>query len=226
MKDNSRGAYNQMSNNLYDQVIPYFTDNQTVLNIGCGALQTLEQMIKHNTKDVHITSLDILDMPKTEFVDEFFTADIEKDMDLGKKFDVVCFFELLEHIDNTDVLIKNCAKHMKDNGKLIFSFPNLSSIHSRIELLLGFQPHILEVSNEYPNFGTGIFGKINNSTGKSIHHIRGLTYRAVKEMLAYYGLRPITILGWEARTGRLFNKIPQIAPVNIFIAEKINENIK
>ncbi len=75
---------------------------------------------------------------------------------------------------------KTIINNLKDDGLLICSLPNLASIYARIELLLGFQPHVLEVSNVYGNFGTGIFGKLNNPPGVSIHHIRAFTHKAIK----------------------------------------------
>ncbi len=218
--DNSRGAFNTMSRDLYGQVLKYFVNGDKVLNLGCGAQYNLEKLLKLTKSNTSITSIDIVDLPMSEYVDTFIHADVEKELDINQKFDVVCFFELLEHIDKTDILIRNCTRHMKDEGLLVFSFPNLASIYGRLELLLGFQPHILEISNEYSNFGTGVFGKINNATGKAIHHIRGLTCRAVKELVEYNNLTVRNMIGWEARTGKLLSKFPQIAPVDIFICKK------
>ncbi|HOV97471.1 MAG TPA: hypothetical protein PLW49_00430, partial [bacterium] len=88
------------------------------------------------------------------------------------------------------------------------------------ELMLGFQPHILEVSNERANFGTGIFGKLNNRGNRPIHHIRGITHRAMKEMLEFNGFEIIKAIGYEWRLKKLFYYFPSIAPVNIFICLK------
>ena len=45
------------------------------------------------------------------------------------------------------------------------------------KLLCGFQPHVLEASNDYANFGSGAFGRWNNPSGVPVHHIRGITHR-------------------------------------------------
>jgi len=98
---------------------------------------------------------------------KFFEQNVEKLFNLDSKVDVVTFFEVIEHIDETDILLQNCYNNLKDDGLLICShdgllicsLPNLASIYAWIELLLGFQPHVIEVSNVCSNFGTGIFGK-------------------------------------------------------------------
>jgi hypothetical protein len=58
----------------------------------------------------------------------------------------------------------------------------------RIELLLGFQPHVLEVSKISSTFGTGKFGKFNSPGGKSIGHINGITVAAMIDMAKSSGL--------------------------------------
>jgi hypothetical protein len=128
---------------------------------------------------------------------------------------------VIEHIDETDILLQNCYNNLKDDGLLICSLPNLASIYARIELLLGFQPHVLEVSNVYGNFGTGIFGKLNNRSGIPIHHIRGFTLRAIKEMLSYYNFQILKVYGYDHRLKRLMKYFPSIASVNIIVARKL-----
>lgn len=118
------------------------------------------------------------------------------------------------------MLLKNCLNNLKDDGVLILSFPNLASIYSRIELLLGFQPHNLEVSNEVSNLGTGIFGKFNGGRGLPIHHIRGITHRAMKDLLGIHGFKVVKMFGYEYRFKKLFYYFPSIAPVNVFVCKK------
>ena len=79
-------------------------------------------------------------MFKPSYIDKFLVKSIEDECYFEKKFDVITFFEVIEHIDKTDILLKNCFNNLKDDGFLIFSFPNLASIYSRIELMLGLQP--------------------------------------------------------------------------------------
>jgi hypothetical protein len=74
--------------------------------------------------------------------------------------------------------------------------PNLASLFSRIELLFGYQPHILEVSNEKANFGTGRMGFRNNPPNIPIHHIRGVSYRAMLDMLDFHGFSVISKRGY------------------------------
>jgi len=147
-----QGADNILPQEFYRAVLSWVKNGDNILNLGCGLNFNFERMIKKERK-VSFTSVDFLPVKKPSFVDQFIIQNVEKPFSLDKKFDVVTFFELIEHIDKTDILLKNCFNNLKNEGYLIFSFPNLSSIYSRIELSLGYQPHMLEVSNEFQKEG-------------------------------------------------------------------------
>lgn len=217
---NLQSGDNDITENFYKLTFPYVKNDTTLLNLGSGIRFNFEKNLT-KLKKVKIDCCDIIPVKKPpSFINQFFNQSVEKIFFLKNKYDTVTFFELIEHIDKTDILLRNCFNNLKKDGQLIFSFPNLSSIYAQIELMLGFQPHILEVSNECADFGTGIFGKINNPSGKTIHHIRGITHRAMKEMVKYHGFTIIKKFGFEYRLQTFFKYIPSIAPVNIFICKK------
>lgn len=223
MQDEFQGGKNNLINDFYQQVFPYIKNNSSILNLGSGIKFNFEKEILKE-KRVEITSLDVLPIDnKPDFLKKYINQSVEAPFLLDEKFDYVTFFELIEHIDKTDILIKNAFHNLKPEGRLILSFPNLASIYSRIELVLGFQPHVLEVSNESPYFGAGSFGKFNSSDGKTIHHLRGITYRAMKEMLTYHGFEVEKTWGYDFRFKRAFRCFPGIASIIILVCHKIDK---
>lgn len=50
-------------------------------------------------------------------------ADVET-MDLGKQFDTIVAGELIEHLENPGLFLRNMRRHLKPNGTLIISTPN------------------------------------------------------------------------------------------------------
>ncbi|MEI6774570.1 MAG: methyltransferase domain-containing protein [bacterium] len=216
---NLQGGNNKICNRFYQTVLSDIPNTVSILNLGCGSRFIFEnELIKKGVRS--IWSSDIVSTEKPDFVENFFIQSVEEEFHLKKKFEIITFFELIEHVDKTDILLKNCFNNLKENGLLIFSFPNLSSVYSRIELLLGYQPHILEVSNVMANFGTGYFGKINNPNGIPIHHIRGITTKAMIEMISYYGFKTEKVIGYDHRFRGVFYYIPSLAPINFFICRK------
>ena len=49
-----------------------------------------------------------------------------------KKFDIIFMFDVLEHLDDPDAVIKLCSKNLKKNGRLILSTMNMDSIFAKI----------------------------------------------------------------------------------------------
>ena len=54
--------------------------------------------------------------------------DVQK-FNLRKKFDVVTCFEVLEHVENPGLAIIQMKKHLKDDGVLLLSVPNIKSLY-------------------------------------------------------------------------------------------------
>lgn len=218
-----QGAGFELPKSMYSFSFPYLKDAKTILNLGCGLNFVFERYLCE-ISDVKVTSVDMLEPENIPgFVSRFVVKDVEEVFSLKRFFDAVSFFEVIEHIDNTDVLLTNCYNHLKKDGYLIFSFPNLSSIYGRVELLFGYQPHVLEVSNVKGTFGAGIFGKLNTPRGASLHHIRGITSRAMKELVEFHGFEIVSIYGYSKHVPVLFKRFPSLAPVNVFVCRKKEE---
>lgn len=114
----------------------------------------------------------------------------------AREFDIVVASELIEHVDETDKLIKAIKYVLKDEGVVYLATPNLASYHGRLTLLLGYHPLCDEVSNERADFGKGILWKFygkNNVT--PLHHIRCFTLKALKDFLIYYGFKILRLIG-------------------------------
>lgn len=237
-KNVNRGEWQYQGGNSFragvhhKRLIQMLPDYQCkILDVGSGITYGLEAMIYKKRIEYH-DIIDCVDRSlgsghKPTFIRNHFQCDIEKEMDLNEKYDVVICFEVMEHVDHTDVLLQNCLRHLKKNGLFFISIPNLSSIYARVELLLGLQPHVLEVSNEYANFGGGIFGKLNSPSGNPVHHIRGITYRACKEMLMFNGFRILE--KWGTTHGKheyLVRHLPGIAPEVWFVCTRTDSRIE
>lgn len=50
-------------------------------------------------------------------------ADVEK-MDLGRRFDTIIAGEIIEHLENCGLFLRNMRRHLKEDGVLIISTPN------------------------------------------------------------------------------------------------------
>lgn len=148
----------------------------------------------------------------------YIQGSVEDRLKLNKKYDFIFCLEVIEHIDCTDVLLANCYDNLKKDGLLFISAPNLASLYTRLELLMGYQPHLLEMSNEHANYGQGIFGRLNNPMDSPVHHIRGITYRAMKEFLKANKFKINKIKGYDKLN--LLGICPRISTSVLYVCSR------
>ena len=139
----------------YAEALREIPKGASVLNLGSGHYFVFEKLLSESNPTSLIESVDMGSPKVSPLYSKYHIGDIE-DLDLAenfasKSFDVVTIFEVLEHIDKTDNCLQTASILLKDDGVLIVAIPNLASLFCRIELLLGFQPHVLEISNKIDN---------------------------------------------------------------------------
>lgn len=100
-----------------------------------------------------------------------------------KKYDLILLKEVIEHLYNPDRAIESIKRVLRDDGTIIITTPNLSSLLNRFLLLFGFLPMSYEVSTKRTFGKPGRFNRREGAAG----HIRLFTYRAIKEFLEYNG---------------------------------------
>jgi SAM-dependent methyltransferase len=82
----------------------------------------------------------------------------------GESADVVVANQVFEHLKNVWLAMSEVARIIVPGGYLVFSVPNLASLHNRLMLAVGVQPSSIRT-----------FGP----------HIRGFTYKQAKSFLEY-----------------------------------------
>ena len=65
-----------------------------------------------------------------------------------EEFDIVCSFQVLEHIDDVYSFIEAMTKTLKKGGKLIIGVPNDDSFYGKLESVLNMPPHHMGLWNE------------------------------------------------------------------------------
>jgi len=110
--------------------------NKEVLDLGC-ADHTIEQKERRGKEYVHdiikkhaksVLGVDIeknaVRKLKKKGYDVVYGKVDEIGFNVGKKFDVVFAGELIEHLDNLGIFLKNAKKHLKKGGLLVITTPN------------------------------------------------------------------------------------------------------
>ena len=119
-------GYHKKFLKLYSAFLP----GAKVLDIGCGRGELLNELQKLGC-DCWGVDFDesVIKVAKNYFgLKNVFVADLNSFFDVNvaefPKFDIITFFEVLEHLDNPLYFIEGVIRMLKPNGKLVMSVPS------------------------------------------------------------------------------------------------------
>lgn len=105
-------------------------------------------------------------------------------------FDLITAFEVIEHLVNTDNLISEAWRVLKEEKIFILTTPNLASWVNRLLLLFGFLPFHYRVSPKR----TCEKRPLQSSSGR-VAHVRLYTLKTLRKHIESYGFRIIKVSG-------------------------------
>lgn len=203
---------NSINNLRVKQIVKLVGSNKKVLDVGCydGTISLQLKKQKNQVVGVDISKNAVRLAQKKGI--EAYVWNIEED-NVPKalsKFDVIVAGELIEHIFDPDSFLKKLSSVLKPKGSIILTTPNLAGLGSRLSLLLGKLPWMIE-NDILP--------------GKS-GHIRYFTYDELKKLLDRHGFKIISFktdsIGIAHFTIPLIDKIfPNFGRILIVKAQKI-----
>lgn len=167
------------------------TNPKKILELGCGE-GSLGYRIKEILGNAEIYGLDIsagaLKLAKEKGL-IVKRADLNEGIPYdSQEFDLVFSNQVIEHIDNTDLFIKESFRVLKKGGYFIVITPNLSFWLNRIIFLFGIYPIFLEASTIDKTIGMG-FLKKSISEKEPVGHKRVFNLPALLDMIRLYGFK-------------------------------------
>jgi 2-polyprenyl-3-methyl-5-hydroxy-6-metoxy-1,4-benzoquinol methylase len=188
--------------------------DETLLEIGCSTGKFLETIsdITKNTAGLELNSAAAQIAAEKGF--NVFKQSIEDYADIKpESYDVVCAFQVLEHVAEVRPFLEACIKLLKEDGKLIFSVPNNEPFFQRFSKyeVLNLPPHHMGLWNlksfenlcrfynlkliEHAYTGESTFRAEIYLRAKMMANIKSLPRRhSASEKLKIYALAPIAMI--------------------------------
>ena len=161
-----------------------------LVDLGCGDGEfTVRAAEKVGTSNVY--GVDIMEENITQSRAKGVVtlgADLSRGLPFGTcTVDVVCASHVIEHLDDTDMFLREVSRVLKREGYLVIATPNLAAWHQVLLLLLGKQPTIAEVSDVVLVGTWSPRGRSVARVGPA--HRRIFTIGALTGLIEYYGLQ-------------------------------------
>lgn len=159
-------------NNPWNKVFDMVKNGSTVLDVGCSTGNFGEALIKYKGCTVDGIEPDLGDYKaatrKLRQVANSFAEDAMKDTFKNSKYDHIVFLDVIEHLNDPAEVLKMFKSHLKPNGSILFSIPNMAHISVRLMLLGG-------------DFEYGDTGLLDNT------HLHFYTLREIERVFATAG---------------------------------------
>lgn len=137
----------------YDMALKHLAQGAKVLDIGCGSGNFLERLKEITTQAIGLefNNMAIEKCKAKELL--VYDIDVEKYSHIAKNrysFDVVCTFQVLEHIFDVNRFLNSCINLLKPGGKLIIGIPNNNPYLYKFDLFhtLNLPPHHMGIWNK------------------------------------------------------------------------------
>jgi SAM-dependent methyltransferase len=181
-----------------------------ILDVGCGKglflrdfVQGLEQRWK--VKPSRVAGIDLVRSPNDHF------AEISPDFEFRQhdtdgnplpfpdhSFDFVCCNHVLEHVFETEKLVREFHRVLMPDGLCIISVPNIAAWVNRVAFLAGGQPLGSELGTDKVTYGfRPSFLQKKLARFHPSGHIRDFTPHGLKDLTAHCGFQTV---GWWAQS--------------------------
>jgi len=119
---------------VLDLIDRYLDKKSEILDLGAGEGEFSRRLVEKDFKAMPVDGFDIYYRnPQIPLIianlDGAFASTVSPS---GKQFDAIVAIEIIEHLENPYLFLRECAQLLKPNGLLFVTSPNVESITSRV----------------------------------------------------------------------------------------------
>ncbi len=132
-----RYAFKHSPHGSHVQILDLIRGGTRVLDLGCSQGLLAAPLA---AKQVRVVGVDAEDPSRvSKAMESYYRRNLEEPLELGegRVFDYVVVSDVIEHLQNRVELLRSVRRHLKPDGRLLISTPNIAIWFYRLSLLAG-----------------------------------------------------------------------------------------
>lgn len=124
---------------IYKYLLNYGVKGKRILELGVGDA-SLTRRVTANGATVDGLEFDNTYIEQAQpYCDKIFIGNLDQieTMDIGNDYDIIVAADILEHLVDPEYVLSKLKTHLKKDGLLVVSLPNVANIYVRMSLLFG-----------------------------------------------------------------------------------------
>lgn len=123
---------------IYKQMKKYVDQNASVIEVGAGTGNVSRYLMKKGYQNISVGEMHLngLKYAQGYGIKKCYQLDL-LDMPFENEFDVVCLFDVLEHIEYDEKALQNIHRTLTDRGKLILTVPSHMWLWNKSDRIAG-----------------------------------------------------------------------------------------
>lgn len=116
--------------------MPQISHDVAILDVGCGTGAWLERISKAGYNHLYGIDFDTAQFAATQAICTQIDLN-QNNWNLGnQKFGLITAIEVIEHLENTGIFLRNISTHLTEKGYFLLTTPNVQSLHCRLRYFL------------------------------------------------------------------------------------------
>jgi len=123
---------------IVKQFLKYISKNNKIIEIGAGTGSVARELMKNGYRNFAVGEMHMngLRYARNYGIEECFQFDILR-APFEREFDVVCMFDVLEHIPDEKTALENVNKMLKSDGRIVLTLPAHMWLWSAVDEISG-----------------------------------------------------------------------------------------
>ena len=134
-----KGSWAIRDQKIFAYIKENFNPDAQILDVGCSNGYFADKLLRNNYRNIDLVDIgDYLTFPEAVNLNRLNLLDLnfEKLPYPENCFDLVCAFQVLEHLENPFHFMRECKKILKPGGTLLLAIPNIFTLKSRLMFFL------------------------------------------------------------------------------------------